>query len=83
MERRIIVEAKGGLHARPAALFVKAAAAASHPVFIATDSTGAVQANSILAIMGLGVNYGQMVTLTCEDAGLLDTLEDLLMNPDL
>ncbi|MDR0417605.1 MAG: HPr family phosphocarrier protein, partial [Propionibacteriaceae bacterium] len=36
MERRVTVAGAAGLHARPAAVFAKTAAAAGHPVTVVT-----------------------------------------------
>ena len=66
-----------GLHARPAALFVRAAAATGQPVTIAKGSGPAVDARSILGVLALGVEAGDEVTLTCEDEESGDALAQL------
>jgi len=48
-----------GLHARPAATFSRAAAATGLPVTLSVGDKEPVNAASILAVMGLGVGYGQ------------------------
>lgn len=56
-----------GLHARPATLFTKAAAAQPVKVTIAAGDRGPVDARSILSVLGLGVACGEEVTLAAED----------------
>jgi len=80
--RTITVGSTSGLHARPAALFV-AAAAAVHPlvVTIGTADKAPVPAASILSVLALGAKYGTEVTLRAEGDGAdaaLDALADLV-----
>ncbi|HEU5356328.1 MAG TPA: HPr family phosphocarrier protein [Actinocrinis sp.] len=83
-ERTITVASSSGLHARPAALFVKAAAAQPVPVKLRIGDGPAADARSILAVLALHVEHGTTVTLStgAEDgpAALeaLDALADLL-----
>ncbi|GAA1073528.1 HPr family phosphocarrier protein [Nocardiopsis composta] len=70
-----------GLHARPAGLFVKAAAATGVPVTIAKQGGAPVDARSLLGVMALGAGHGDTVTLTAEGEGAdaaLAELADLL-----
>jgi len=80
-QRTVTVASSHGLHARPAALFVKAAAAQSVPVRIGVPGGRAVDARSILAVLSLGVGSGAEVVLEAEGerAGeALDALTRLL-----
>lgn len=80
-ERTVVVASKAGLHARPAAVFVKAAAEQPVPVTIRKPDGDPVDASSILSIMTLGVEQGDEVTLAAEGDRAdeaLDTLVDLL-----
>ena len=80
-ERVVTVTSRVGLHARPAAVFVKAASAAPVPVTIAKPGKDPVSARSILAVLGLDVRCGDAVTLSAEGNGAeaaLDELEALL-----
>ena len=72
--RTVAVASRVGLHARPAALFTQAVAAAGIPVTIATGARPPVNAGSILMVMALGVPCGQEVTLAAEG----DTADDVL-----
>jgi phosphocarrier protein HPr len=80
-ERTITIATPTGLHARPAALFVKAAAAQSAKVTIAKAGGVAVPAASILGILGLQIEFGDEITLSSTDDNAeesLDALADML-----
>lgn len=79
------IASKVGLHARPAATFVKAVADAGVKVTIAKEGGAPVDASSILGIMTLGAGFGDVVTLASEDAGAEDALASLkaLLETDL
>jgi phosphocarrier protein HPr len=65
-ERRVRVGSPVGLHARPAALFVQAAAAVPREVTIARPDGDPVNAKSILAVLGLDVRHGEDVVIAVE-----------------
>jgi phosphocarrier protein len=80
-ERTVTVASRSGLHARPAAMFVKAATAQPVPVKVRVGDGRPADARSILAILALRVEHGTTVTLRADgDAAdqALDTLADLL-----
>lgn len=86
MPKRIVtVASRVGLHARPAAVFVKAASAAALPVTIAKEGKEPVSARSILAVLGLDVRGGEEVVLEAEGDSAEDVLEELaqLLTEDL
>ena len=77
-ERRVVVGSKVGLHARPAAIFVQAAAKQPVKVSIAKGEGGtAVDARSILAVLGLDVRGGQEVVLSAEGDEAESALDEL------
>lgn len=80
--RTVAVGAASGLHARPAALFVAAAAAQPVAVTIRTDGRKAVPARSILGVLALGAKQGTEVTLEAPDGdgaqAAVDSLAELL-----
>ncbi|MEV0464703.1 HPr family phosphocarrier protein [Nocardia tengchongensis] len=78
--RTAVVASKTGLHARPAALFAKAAGEAGVPVQISKAGKDPVAANSLLQIMTLGAEQGDTVTLHAEDGAeaALDKLVTML-----
>ncbi|WP_165064594.1 HPr family phosphocarrier protein [Marisediminicola senii] len=80
-ERSVVVASALGLHARPAAVFSRAAA--SVPVVVTVTNAGGrgVPAASILGVLSLGVSQGDEVTLSAEGDGAdaaLDSLVELL-----
>jgi len=76
-ERTVSVGSASGLHARPAALFVAAAAALPVPVTIRTAQKKAVPAKSMLSVLALGAKHGTEVTLAAEGDGADDAIETL------
>lgn len=77
-ERTVIVASKVGLHARPAAVFVKAASGISLPVTLAKNGGTPVSARSMMAVMTLDVKHGDEVMLASEDAdGAEEALDQL------
>lgn len=78
-ERIVEVPAGVGLHARPAALFVQAAAAAGAPVSVGRPGGKPVDARSILAVLSLDVRGGEKVVIATEGGeDVLDQLEQVI-----
>ena len=72
-----------GLHARPAAAFVRAASAFRADVRVANLTTGSaeVSAKSILGVLGLGVSPGHRIRVRAEgedEADATQALADLV-----
>ncbi|MFC7327561.1 HPr family phosphocarrier protein [Marinactinospora rubrisoli] len=65
-QRRLTVRTEVGLHARPAAQFVRAAAEHPGDVTVARGDGDPVPAKSILAVLALGVRHGDEITVTAE-----------------
>jgi phosphocarrier protein len=76
-QRRVAVASAEGLHARPAALFVKAATDSGEAVRVAKAGSE-VDARSILAVLALDVRHGDEVVLTADTEKTLDALAALL-----
>lgn len=79
-ERRVNVGWAEGLHARPASIFVRAAMASGVPVRIAKSVEPAgdpVNAASMLAVLGLGVQGGEEVVLSSAAENAEDALDRL------
>jgi phosphotransferase system HPr (HPr) family protein len=76
LEREVVVGHKEGLHARPAAEFVKAAAGFRSKVDVGAGGKK-VTARSLLGVLSLGVKCGQAVTLTAEGEDAEVALESL------
>ena len=64
-EQTIRIASAHGLHARPASIFTQAAAAAGVPVLLAKGDKS-VNAASILAVISLGIDHGDEVTVSAE-----------------
>jgi phosphocarrier protein HPr len=80
-ERTVTIGSRVGLHARPASLFVQAAAAQPVPVKVGKPGTEPVDARSILSVLALDARGGEVIVLTAEGDGAdaaLDTLVDLV-----
>ncbi|WP_130864713.1 HPr family phosphocarrier protein [Acidipropionibacterium timonense] len=76
--RTATIAAASGLHARPAAMFVQAAAKSGLAVTIGRPGQPAVDARSILSVMGLGVKHGDVVELSAEGEGADAVLDALV-----
>jgi phosphotransferase system HPr (HPr) family protein len=76
-QRTVVVGSTSGLHARPAAVFVKAAAAQAVPVRLRVGERPPVDARSILAVLAQKVKQGTEVTLEAEGDGADGALEEL------
>jgi phosphocarrier protein HPr len=68
LTRSAIVTAAVGLHARPAAAFVRAAAQTGLPITITRPGEPAVDARSLLAVMSADFGPGCTVELAVEPA---------------
>lgn len=84
-ERIVTVVPEDGLHARPGATFVETAAESDADVQVGHDGSDLVNAASMLAVTGLGVERGDEVRVVAEGAGAeatLDELERVLTSPE-
>lgn len=77
LEREIVVTVADGLHARPAAEFVRLSAAHTGAVSVRTTQGAAVDAASILSVMMLGVDAGDRVIVAAEGVEAPALLERL------
>lgn len=79
--REVTVGAATGLHARPAALLVKAAGAQPVRVTLSRPGGSPVDCRSMLQVLALGVGHGETVVLTATGDGAheaVDALADLV-----
>ena len=76
-ERRVVIGSKVGLHARPAAMFVQAAAKQPVKVTIAKTGGDPVDARSILSVLALDAGGGDEVVLAAEGDGADQALDEL------
>jgi phosphocarrier protein len=80
VRRQLIVTNKLGIHARPAALFVKVANRFACNVFVEKDGEQ-VNGKSIMGLMMLAAGTGSKLLVTCEGDDCqqaLDALEELI-----
>ncbi|MDQ0619009.1 HPr family phosphocarrier protein [Arthrobacter globiformis] len=68
--RKAIVSAAVGLHARPAAVFVRAVTETGLPVTIRKEGIDAVDARSLLEVMTADFNCGCEVELAVKESAL-------------
>ena len=76
-DKTVTVGSSVGLHARPASLFVQAAARQPVKVRIAKPGGEPVDARSILLVLGLDARGGEEVILSAEGDGAERALEEL------
>jgi phosphocarrier protein HPr len=74
----VTVGSRVGLHARPAALIAEAVGKAGVPVTLATPGGNPVDAGSPLMIMTLGAQKGAEVTVTSDDAAVVEQIAGLV-----
>ncbi|MFE5837590.1 HPr family phosphocarrier protein [Arthrobacter sp. NPDC056493] len=80
-ERTTTVASRVGLHARPAAIFAEAAGNIPLEVTVALEGTPAseaVDASSVLSLMGLGATHGTTVVLRAEGTNADEALDSLV-----
>jgi phosphotransferase system HPr (HPr) family protein len=83
-DRLLTIANPSGLHARPAAEFVRAASRFACPIGVANltrDADRTVDAKSILGVLSLGVSSGHEIRLTADGADAsvaLDALQALI-----
>jgi phosphocarrier protein HPr len=81
-EITLVVEHKVGLHARPAALFVRTAKKFKSDILVRKDERE-VDAKSITSMLGLGAGQGAVITIKAngEDEGAaVQALQELVKN---
>ncbi|ALE91217.1 phosphotransferase [Arthrobacter alpinus] len=81
IERTATVATRVGLHARPAAIFSEAAADFDLDITIARQgepAEDAMDAASMLGLMSLGIEFGEVVVLRTEGDGAEEALERLV-----
>ncbi len=71
------VEITDGLHARPAAEFVRLAQLADHTVLVSKPGGKSSPGDSILALMSLGVQFGQQIMVEVSGPNEISLLQSL------
>lgn len=75
--RRVTIGVPDGVHARPVAQLARLAQQHATPVTLTTASGEEVDVSSVLALMDLGLNPGDTVTLRAEGSDADDLLDAL------
>ncbi|MEV0532744.1 HPr family phosphocarrier protein [Kitasatospora sp. NPDC050463] len=73
----VTVGSRRGLHARPASLFVQAAARQSAKVTVGRPGQSPVDARSLLSVLALAAGHGDTLELTAEGEQAQDSLKEL------
>ncbi|MFB9253748.1 HPr family phosphocarrier protein [Sphaerisporangium melleum] len=76
-EKTVTIGSRSGLHARPAKIFVQAAARQGVPVRISAGERPPVPATSMLGVLALGAVQGTQVTLQADGPGAEEALTAL------
>ncbi|MEU6643829.1 HPr family phosphocarrier protein [Saccharomonospora sp. NPDC046836] len=76
-EIHVKIASSVGLHARPASVFVKAAAQHPGTVSIGRPGTDLVDARSMLSVLSLAIGHGEEVVLRTEGEGADKALTEL------
>jgi phosphocarrier protein HPr len=76
-ERTVTIGSRVGLHARPASLFVQAAARQPVPVKVGKPGDEPVDARSILSVIALDARGGDVIVLSADGEGADDALDEL------
>lgn len=76
-EQTVALPNPSGLHARPAKVFAKAAAAAPADVTVAKDGNQ-VNAKSVLSVLTLDCHHGDEITISVEGEDAETTLAELV-----
>jgi len=76
MHREFVVPNKLGIHARPAALFVKTANRFDCDIFVEKDDE-TVNGKSIMGLMMLAAGPGSKLTVSCEGEDCAEALSEI------
>ncbi|MDQ0840736.1 HPr family phosphocarrier protein [Streptomyces sp. V1I6] len=76
-QRTVVIGSRSGLHARPASVFVQAAARQPVRVTVARDGGTPVDARSLLSVLALGAKHGEPLVLSAEGDGAEAAIEEL------
>ena len=77
VEKKVIVNHKVGLHARPASTFVQTAAKFTSDITVSCEDRNA-NAKSILTVLTLGAHKGAEITISAEGADAEEAVNALV-----
>lgn len=73
IQKEFVIQIREGLHARPAAMFVKQASRFTSDVWVEKDDEQ-VNGKSIMGLMMLAAEYGSKITVTAEGQDAEDAI---------
>ena len=76
LTRELTITNKSGIHARPAAMFVKVAARYGCDIFVEKDGEK-INGKSIMGLMMLAAGPGSKLLITCEGEDCHQALDDI------
>ncbi|MFG3366935.1 HPr family phosphocarrier protein [Streptomyces sp. NPDC090032] len=76
-QRTVVIGSRTGLHARPASVFVQAAAKQPVKVTVGREGQSPVDARSLLSVLALAVKHGDSVVLAAEGDGADAAIDEL------
>ncbi|MFF5897658.1 HPr family phosphocarrier protein [Streptomyces argenteolus] len=76
-QRTVTVGSRSGLHARPASLFVRAATRLPVPVTVAREGRDPVDARSMLSVLSLAAQHGDLLVLSAVGEGAPEAVDEL------
>ena len=76
LTKELTIRNKMGLHARPAAQFVKRASKYQCEIWVEKDDEP-INGKSIMGLMMLAAGRGEVIRLTCEGADAAEAMADL------
>ncbi|NWF30954.1 HPr family phosphocarrier protein [Streptomyces sp. PKU-EA00015] len=84
-QRTVVIGSRSGLHARPASLFVQAATRQPVKVTVGREGQPPVDARSLLSVLALGAEHGDLLVLAAEGDGADAAIDELaaLVGSDL
>lgn len=84
-QRTVSVGSRSGLHARPASLFVQAAMRQPVAVTVGREGDAPVDARSMLSVLALAAQHGDLLVLSAVGDSAPDAVEELvgLLSQDL
>lgn len=78
VKKAVEIKLQNGLEARPVAVLVQVASRYDSQIYLETDEKR-VNAKSIMGVMGLGLDNGEMVTVTAEGQDEGRAIEELAL----
>lgn len=78
LRRQVEIQNQYGIHARPAALFVKTASRFNSDIYVEKDETARVSGKSIMGLMTLQASRGTMLTIVAEGDDAEEALDALV-----